>query len=388
VAALGLVPDLTGLAARQASLGAGARVVFAGAYALADEEITALRAARPDIILLTGGTDGGNREVITANAAALAAANANEAIPATVVFAGNKSARAECCAVLREAGMAVVVADNVLPTIDALKVESAQAAIRDVFLERIVHARGIDELRGWAAGGLAPTPRAVLDGAVFLADGPPAFGTTVLVDIGGATTDVHSIGGEVPPADTVLRGLPEPRAKRTVEGDLGLRVSAAAAADALGAEALSAALGTTAEQLIAEAERRVAQPDTLHEEDHFDRAVAIAAVAEALNRHAGRLEQSPLARDTWFQTGKDLRDARVIIASGGVFAARPDAEALLAQALQAARSQGRLIPGDGAKRLIDRDYVMFAVGLLAKAWPRAAAGLAAASLRPGEGAAR
>jgi uncharacterized protein (TIGR01319 family) len=386
VAALGLVPDLTGLAAKQASLGAGARVVFTGAYALADDEIAALRAAKPDIILLSGGTDGGNSEVIIGNAKKLAAAHAARPIPATVVLAGNKSARAACAAILESAGLEVVVAQNVLPTLNELKVESAQAAIRDVFLERIVHARGIDDLRAWATGSLAPTPRAVLDAAAFLADGAPAMGiasmgTTVLVDIGGATTDVHSIGGEVPPPDTPLRGLPEPRVKRTVEGDLGLRVSASAAADTLGADALSATLGTSAAQVLAEAQRRVDQPETLQDEDPFDRALAIAAVAEALNRHAGRLEQSPLARDSWFQVGKDLREARVLIASGGVFAARPDADDLLAQALRLARAKGHLVPGDGARRLVDRDYVMFAVGLLAHDWPQAAAALAAASLR-------
>ena len=386
VAAIGLVPDLTGLAARQASLGAGARVVFTGAYALADDEIAALRAARPDIILLSGGTDGGNSEVITGNAKKLAAANQSEVIPATVVLAGNKSARAECKAILQSAGFEVVTAQNVLPTINELKVESAQAAIRDVFLERIVHARGIDDLRAWASGGLLPTPRAVLDAAVFLADGVPAMGiaargTTVLVDIGGATTDVHSIGGEVPPADTVLRGLPEPRAKRTVEGDLGLRVSASAAAEVLGTQALSTTLGTSTAEVVAEAQRRVDNPDSLMNEDPFDRALAVAAVAEALNRHAGHLEQSPLARDTWFQIGKDLREASVVIASGGVFAARPDADALLAQALRQARSQGKLIPGEAARLLLDRDYVMFAVGLLAKSWPHAAENLARASLR-------
>ena len=381
VAAIGLVPDLTGTAARQASLGAGARVVFTGAYTLADDEIAALRAAKPDIILLSGGTDGGNSEVIIGNAKKLAEANAVKTIPATVVLAGNKSARAACEAILKAAGYEVVIAHNVLPTINELKVESAQAAIRDVFLERIVHARGIDDLRAWATGGLAPTPRAVLDAAAFLADGAPALGTTVLVDIGGATTDVHSVGGEVPPPDRVLRGLPEPRVKRTVEGDLGLRVSASAAADVLGTEALSTTLGTSAADVVAEARRRVDQPDTLRDEDHFDRALTIAAVAEALNRHAGHLEQSPLARDTWFQIGKDLREAHVVIASGGVFAARPDADELLALSLKTARSKGQLVPGDGASLLIDRDYVMFAVGLLAKLWPEAAAQLAKTSLR-------
>ncbi len=380
VGAIGLVPDLTGLAAKQASLGAGARVVFSSGYAMADDEIEALYRARIDIILLTGGTDGGNTEVIIQNARRLAQANRLRPMAATVVLAGNKSARDPCLDILREGGFAVVVAGNVLPTINELSVESAQAAIREVFLDRIVEARGIHDLRAWATGGLLPTPRAVLEAAAFLADGPAALGTTVLVDIGGATTDVHSIGGENPPAHLLLRGLREPRVKRTVEGDLGLRVSAAAAADVLGAEMLSSAMGNSREDVIAEAQRRVDQPETLEDDDPFDRAVAIAAVAEALNRHAGFLERSPMARDTWFLVGKDLREARAVIASGGIFAVRPDARELLAQALLRSRGHGRLVPDESATLLIDSDYVMFAVGLLAARHAQAALRLAQHSL--------
>jgi uncharacterized protein (TIGR01319 family) len=376
VAALGLVPDLTGLAARQASLGAGARVVFTGSYALSSDEVEALRNARPDIVLLSGGTDGGNTEVIVANAHRLAEAR----LPAAVVLAGNKSARSEVLAILRAAQYEVHVADNVLPTIDTLNVESAQSAIRDVFLERIVRARGIEHLRDWASDGLLPTPRAVLDAAAFLAEGPARFGTTVVVDIGGATTDVHSIGASEPPPGTVLRGLPEPKVKRTVEGDLGLRVSAVAAAAALGAEALATRMGIDPEHLQREAEARVEHPETVKAEDDFDRVLVVAAVTEALNRHAGRLERLPLQRDAWVQTGKDLRRADVVIGSGGVFAARGDALALLAEAVRDAAAQGdRLVP-QAARVLLDRDYILFAVGLLAARHPDAALSLARRSL--------
>jgi len=376
VAAIGLVPDLTGLAARQASLGAGARVVFAGSYVLGPDEIDAIASRRPDILLLSGGTDGGNAEVILENARRLARA----ALPAAVVLAGNKSARAEAVAILRAGGLDVRIADNVLPAVDTLSVESAQAVIRDLFLERIVVARGIEDLRAWADGALAPTPKAVLDAAAFLADRDGGFGTTVVVDIGGATTDVHSIGGVEPRAGTIVRGLPEPRVKRTVEGDLGLRVSAAAAADALGADALAGRMGVDAEHFRRETEARVERPATIEAGDAFDRVVTVAAVAEALNRHAGRLEALPLRRDAWVQSGKDLRRANVVIGSGGVFAAREDALDLLAAAVQEAASRGdRLVPEE-AKLMIDRDYVLFAVGLLAPRFPEAAAGLAGRSL--------
>ncbi len=376
IAAIGLVPDLTGIAARQASLGAGARVVFTGSYVLAPDEIEVIRSQRPDIVLLSGGTDGGNTEVILENARRIAAAR----LPAAIVLAGNKSARAEALAILQAGGCEVHVADNVLPTIDTLNVESAQARIRDVFLERIVAARGIEQLRDWALGGLLPTPKAVLDAAAFVADGPVGLGTTVVIDIGGATTDVHSVGGSEPQPGTLLRGLLEPRVKRTVEGDLGLRVSAAAAADALGAEGLARNMGVSVEQLREEAEGRVECPATVEAEDVFDRVVAVAAVAEALARHAGRLEQLPLKRDAWVQIGKDLRRADVVIGSGGVFAARADAfELLKAAVLEAAGRGDRLVP-EAPALLVDRDYVLFAVGLLASRYPDAAASLALRSL--------
>ncbi len=375
VAALGLVPDLTGLAARQASLGAGARVVFTGSYVLAPDEIEAMERERPDVILLSGGTDGGNVEVILENARCLARAS----LPAAVVLAGNKSARAAARAILDAGGYEVHVADNVLPAVDTLNVDSAQSAIRAVFLERIVVARGIGELREWATGGLLPTPRAVLEATAFLADGPARFGVTVVVDIGGATTDVHSVGGSDPPPGTLLKGLPEPRVKRTVEGDLGLRASARAATDALGAEPLARKMGTSAEDVRHEADGRVERPATIQDADPFDRVLAIAAVAEALNRHAGRLEQVPLRKDGWMQIGKDLRRADVVIGTGGVFAARPDARELLAAALEETAQHDRLVP-EAPTLLIDRDYVLFAVGLLAQRCPEAAAALAVRSV--------
>lgn len=373
VAAIGLVPDLTGIAARQASLGAGARVVYTGSFILEADDIAAMRQARPDIILLSGGTDGGNVQVILENAARLAAAR----LDAAVVLAGNKTARAPAQAILSGAGYDVRLADNVLPTIDTLRVGPAQAALRALFLERIVVARGIEHLRDFAREGLLPTPRAVLDAAEFLADGPARLGTTVIVDIGGATTDVHSVGGSEAEAGTLLRGLAEPRVKRTVEGDLGLRVSAAAAAEVLGAQRLASAIGTSAAEVLREAEGRVERPDTLRDEDAFDRALAIAAVAEALDRHAGVLEPTA-RRGTFVQIGKDLRRAAVVIGSGGVFAARADAPALLAAALAQARAGERLVPQD-PRLLIDRDYVLFAVGLLAPAHPQAALALAGTS---------
>ncbi len=161
-------------------------------------------------------------------------------------------------ATLRRAGHDARPAPNVLPSLGRLEVAPAQEAIRQVFLERIVHRKGLHGALAHLDGIVLPTPAAVLHAAallrespawpqaflgeawpqVLLEDGPPADGAApaglaglagdlVIVDVGGATTDVHSAGDGTPSRPEVyLQGLPEPRLKRTVEGDLGLRVSA------------------------------------------------------------------------------------------------------------------------------------------------------------------
>jgi uncharacterized protein (TIGR01319 family) len=110
-------------------------------------------------------------------------------------------------------------------------------------MQRIVKAKGIDRASANVDRVLMPTPAAVLEGAQLLADGVAGregLGALVVVDPGGATTDVHSIGSGEPSTAGVIRyGLPEPRAKRTVEGDLGMRHNAAAIVDAIGFDALA-----------------------------------------------------------------------------------------------------------------------------------------------------
>ena len=219
---VGLVKELTAEAARLAALGAGAKLIGAHAYKLTDKDARGIAAQKPDILLLAGGTDGGNEETIRWNADRLAAAG----LTCPVIVAGNRVAAEDVAATLGDAGIDARIAGNVMPAFNVLDVEPARAAIREVFIERIVHAKGIDKAETRFDAVLMPTPAAVMDGARLLADGSgsyPGWGDLVVVDVGGATTDVHSISSGVPADGGVVQyGLPEPYAKRTVEGDLGL----------------------------------------------------------------------------------------------------------------------------------------------------------------------
>ena len=241
--AIGLVPELTVEAARLAALGAGARLLGAFGYKLGPAEVERLKAMRPDLILLAGGTDGGNEEVIRANGAFLAEA----AIDAPIIVAGNKCVSGEVGEMLRAAGREAVVVPNVLPELGTVKIEPAQAEIRRLFLARIIQAKGLDEVERIIDGIMMPTPAAALRAAELLAKGAggrPGWGDLLVIDVGGATTDVHSLAhGSPSRPEMIWKGLPEPYAKRTVEGDLGMRYSAEALVESCGAERVAALAG-------------------------------------------------------------------------------------------------------------------------------------------------
>ena len=110
-------------------------------------------------------------------------------------------------------------------------------------MERITHAKGLDGISGLVSV-ILPTPMAVLQGAILGAEGvegEKGWGEMLVVDVGGATTDVHSIGyGEPQGPNIAKQGLPEPFAKRTVEGDLGIRFNAGTLLDRVGIDRFEA----------------------------------------------------------------------------------------------------------------------------------------------------
>ncbi len=381
---IGLVPELTAQAARYAALGAGAKVVGVFSHRLTPDDLAAIGRLAPDILLLAGGTDGGNVEVIRHNARALAGAG----LACPVVVAGNRVAAPEVAAELRAAGLEVVVTANVMPDIGRLDVEPAREAIRRVFLDRIVRAKGIDRAQRHT-DVLMPTPTAVLAGARLLAQGDgvtPGLGDLVVVDVGGATTDVHSVcSGEPSRAGVVYRGLPEPFLKRTVEGDLGMRHNALTILETVGAEALARDSGLSpgrVEGLVRALAADVERVPASEEERALDIALARAAVEVAVKRHAGRLATVYTALGpSQVQEGKDLTAVGTVVGTGGVLAYNRDAARILQRALYDPADPGSLRPASPALYL-DREYLLYAVGLLAEVDPASAVAAARRHIRP------
>ena len=240
IAAVGLTADLTVSIARQAACSAGGKVVKAYAYRLTRAEVAELEALAPDIVLFTGGTDGGHEKTNLLNAEALAAS----ALASIILYAGNAKVRDEVMDRLR--GKDAVAADNVMPEVGEVRIEPAREVIRRVFLERIVDGKGLSQVVRRIGTEPKPTPLAVFDLVRTIPDVLPDWSDLGVIDMGGATTDFYSNSDPVHDgAGVLVKGLPEPRVKRTVEGDLGLRVSVLAltASEAAYLEARLAAEG-------------------------------------------------------------------------------------------------------------------------------------------------
>lgn len=370
----GLVPELTGEAARLASLGAGAKVVGVYAFQLTEDDLEDIRRAKPDIFLLVGGTDGGNTECILHNAKMLSTLPRD--FP--VIIAGNRTAARACERLLE--GWEVYVCPNVMPKFGTLQIEPVQKKIREIFLGRIVKAKGLSKVTSLLSDIMMPTPSAVLQAMNLLAQGHGeecGIGDLVAVDVGGATTDVYSIADGMPEQmNTVYKGLPEPFSKRTVEGDIGMRYSIQGIVDAAGLDRVARLSGLTQERVQTLVDDLKVNTDKVpngdEELERLDFALASMAIEEAVRRHAGTMEETyTLMGQTFIQSGKNLTQVKQIVVTGGSLIHTRKTEKIAAHALYSPLQPMSLRP-KVADVWVDRTYILAAMGLLSSHYPQAA----------------
>lgn len=370
----GLVPELTGEAARLASLGAGAKTVGIYAFELTEEDIEEISKTSPDIFLLVGGTDGGNKECILHNAKMLAKANPDFPI----VIAGNRVAARECQEILKDCE--VYVCPNVMPKFGTLQIEPSQKQIREIFLNRIIQAKGLSKAAELLSDIMMPTPSAVLQAVELLAKGYDdelGIGDLIAVDVGGATTDVYSIADGMPEhMNTVYKGLPEPYAKRTVEGDIGMRYSIQGIVDVAGINRICELSGISEERaqtLIDDLMKNTDKvPNGDSEMEALDYALASCAIEEAVTRHAGTISETyTMMGQTYVQEGKNLTKVKQIVVTGGSLIHTKRTEEIAAFALYSPTNPASLRPKT-ADVWVDRTYILAAMGLLSSYYPKTA----------------
>ena len=354
-----------------ASLGAGGKVLDSFAFELNDEDAKSIAELKPEIVLLVGGTDGGNTEVILHNAKVIGDIEGDFA----VIIAGNRNVAKECEDIISR-NHKVYRCENVLPKFDQLNIEPVQEQIRDIFLDRIITAKGITKATSLVSGIVNPTPAAVLRGIKLLADGTKdeaGIGELVSVDVGGATTDVYTVcSGKPTKGNVIYKGIPEPYAKRTVEGDIGMRYSIHGIVDAAGVDRIAELSGLRipeVEEMVDHLSKHTDEVPSDEKWEALDFALASMAIDTAVDRHAGNLEEVFTAiGSTFMQTGKDLSNVKKIIVTGGSLIHTKRTDEIAANALFTLNSPNSLRPLS-ADVYVDRKYIIASMGLLSEHYP-------------------
>ncbi|MBI4231353.1 MAG: glutamate mutase L [Planctomycetes bacterium] len=369
----GAVKTMTAESAQRAALGAGAivmDVLAANDGRLGHEKIERIRHLRPDMMLLSGGTDGGTVSHVVEMAEYIAAADPRPRLgigfKVPIIYAGNRSATAEVERILG-GKMAVSSCENLRPTLERENLQPARHKIHDLFLEHVMaQAPGYKKLITWTGAPIMPTPGAV--GLIMEAIARENRIDVLGVDIGGATTDVFSVFSGV--------------FNRTVSANLGMSYSIsnvlaeAGLANILRWVPFSIEEGDLRNRIKNKMIRPTTIPQTLAELQ-FEQAIAREALRLAFEQHKllavglKGVQQERTIGDAFAQAASgrtlvDLWKLDLIIGSGGVLSHAPR------------RAQSMLMMMDayaplGVTRLaVDSIFMMPHLGVLSTLHPRAA----------------
>lgn len=359
----GLVYDMTVRAAQAAALGAGALVRMVTAGKMQPQELEALRELKPNLILIAGGTDYGERETALYNTQQIAALALKD-IP--IIYAGNIQNHLKVREILDDAGLHYAICENVYPRLDELNIEPTRREIQRLFQIHIVKAPGMAQVYSMVTKPLMPTPGAVMDAVRLMHQ---TMGNLLVIDIGGATTDIHSACEE---SEEIARiqTQPEPLYLRTVEGDLGVYINASHLVERIGTENLERELRMDIAAVMAD---YLPIPHT-SEQIALTQRLTLEAGLCALTRHAGSIRSVflPGGRQQIAQ-GKDLTELKYLIATGGALTRLPARKEILTKLRDMNGQRKYLYPKPGeAEIFIDHDYIMASLGVLSQSYPEAA----------------
>lgn len=371
--ASGLVPGITSNAAKEACLGAGAKVIKVYSFEMTQGDIEEIEEIKPEIFLLAGGTNGGDKKCILHNAKMLSHCK----VDFPIIIGGNKEVSNKCKNILKEKETYIV--ENVMPLFGELNIEPAQKKIREIFLQRIIYAKGISKTNELISQIIMPTPAAVMNGVKILANGyedEKGIGDLIAIDLGGATTDVYSVGdGNPKESNVIYKGIEEPYIKRSVEGDIGMRYGLEGIIEEVGIDNIAKIANLSLDKTQEIIEYLKLNPYTLPNQkgtESLDFALAAKAVEIATIRHCGKREKIYTSNGiAYLQKGKDLTHVEQIILTGGALINLHCANDILEYVCFKESREESLRPKK-AEVLVDKKYILQAMGLLSKSYPKTA----------------
>ena len=335
----GVVKSMTAESAQRAALGAGAIVMDSLATndgRLPHERIERIRRLRPDMILLSGGTDGGTIKHVVEMGQMIAAADPRPRFGATfqlpVIFSGNNKAHDEVKRILGQ-NSALYITENLRPTLENENLQPARNKIHDLFLEHVMaQAPGYGKLMKWTSVPIMPTPGAV--GLIMQLIAEREKIQVVGVDIGGATTDIFSVFREdkdEPDSETVFN--------RTVSANLGMSYSISNVVAEAGFENIVrwVPLDVDERDIRNRIRNKMIRPTTIPQtldELMIEQAICREALRLAFIQHGSMavglkgVQQQRTIADTFEQGGSggtlvDMMGLDMMIGSGGVLSHSP-----------------------------------------------------------------
>lgn len=374
----GVVKAMSAESAQRAALGAGA--IIMDVIAVDDgrrdyQKVERIRSLRPDMILMSGGTDGGTINHLVELAEMLVAADPKPrlgiGLNLPVIYAGNKDAYPAVDELLR-GRVALRQVENLRPTLERENLLPAREAIHDLFLEHVMQqAPGYSKLSTWVSAGIMSTPNAV--GKIMQAIAAQRNITVLGVDIGGATTDVFSVFRN-PNGDSIYN--------RTVSANLGMSYSICNVLTEATPENIRrwVPLEISEAELRNQLRNKMIRPTTIPQriaDLHIEQAVAREALRLAFDHHKSLargltgVQQQRTIGDAMTQEGSgktlvDLMALDMIVGSGGVLSHSPRRGQAAMMMMDAYQPEGVTL------LTVDSIFMMPQLGILSTVLPEAA----------------
>ena len=352
----GLVYEMTARAAKEAALNAGANIHLITANLLEPEHIEQIKAIHPNMIIIAGGTDYGEKEVAYQNLISVLPLN----IP--IIYTGN-IANHDRIKKLNHPQVRIV--ENVYPRVDDFNILPLRKAIYETFEENIIHAKGMKDIFKMVTGTIIPTPGAVMDATLILDE---IFNGVMTIDVGGATTDVHSVCD--PKMIYAKYSDGEPRFKRTVEGDLGVYINRKLVMNTYKQGELERAMEMNLDDINSLAKEEPFIPLSSQGKKLND-LLTKQCVFQALDRHIGDLRRVFTTNGMKvIPDGKDTSLVKAIFLTGGALLYCSQAEDIILSYLS--KQHNKLAPDQNVSIYKDFDYIFASIGVLSHRYPNQA----------------
>ena len=349
----GLVYEMTAKAAKEAALNAGGNIHLITANRIDSSHIEKVKKINPNIIVVAGGTDYGEKDVAYENLRDLAILG----IP--IIYTGNIANHSRIEA-LNLNNVRIVA--NVYPRVDDFNIMPLREAIYETFEKHIIHAKGMQDIFKMVNHGIIPTPGAVMESTLLLDE---LFDGVMTLDVGGATTDVHSVCEPKPEYQRMLEG--EPKMKRTVEGDLGVFINRKQVLSTYKEDDLKRIFKMDKNEILDVLEKEAFIPKTDIGKMIVDQLTS-RCVELAIDRHAGDLKRIFTTNGyKVIPDGKDLSQVKAIFLTGGALLYAEKPEEMIRKYLRSRPT--KLIPDEHVQIYLDQYYIFASLGVLSRIYP-------------------